>query len=340
MAKEAVTPTLITIIFIFFTGLYGFVKFSYEKTRVDAAHTKTIPIATEIYPPGLPTPTPTNHGNISLNEPTRLLFTYVYTESPTARVNLVFFLDNGLHGDADFIFILNGPTDVADLIPSRDNIQVIPQSSVCSDLIAHGGVLRKDDLWKNYDQFIMLSSAVRGPFMPFWSRGCWSGVFLNRITENVKLVGMKANCLPKFRIESMVWATDTVGMGLLLGPPKSSSVPDMPDQNHNQVVATGDHVRQMKQLIHHEVEVTRAIKSSGYKVDTLTSSPEIEDLQEICATDSIEGAAYGNHDGVHPYETIFVKTSQDTDSITVARLTELHQSRYMNGSWDVCHGVF
>lgn len=336
MAKEAVTPTLITIIFLFFTGLYGFVKFSFEKSRLDAAHTKTIPIATEISYPGLPIPTPVNQDGINLQKPARPLFTYVYTESPTARVNLIFFLDNGLHGAADFIFILNGPTDVASLIPSEANIEVISQSTTCSDLTAHHGVLQKDDLWKKYDRFIMLNSAVRGPFTPFWSRSCWSDVFLDRITENVKLVGMKANCLPKFHVESMVWATDAIGMRLLLDPPKGSSVPDMLDQNHNQVVATGDHFRQMKQLIHHEVQATRMIMSSGYKVDTLTSSPLLENHEEICAPDPIKDIAFSQRDGAHPYETIFIKTSRYTDSVTVTRLTELHQSRFINGSWEVC----
>ncbi|KAI1460705.1 hypothetical protein F4805DRAFT_372742 [Annulohypoxylon moriforme] len=338
MAKDAVTPTFITIIFILFTGLYGFVKFSYEKNHVDAALVNIIPTATEINPPTLPTPIPDDHDDIGFKNPARPLFTYVYTESPNARVNLIFFLNNGLHGAADFIFILNGPTNAATLIPDRTNIQVISRATECSDLIAHDEVLRKDELWKKYNRFIILNAAVRGPFVPFWSRSCWSDVFLDRITTDVKLVGMKATCLPKFHIESMIWATDTIGMELWLGRAESSSVPDTLDENHNQVIVSGDHLGKMKQVIDSEVEFTRVIKSAGYKADILMSSfPRIEDHEENCAKDSVKGASFGRNDNIHPYETVFVKTSRDTDSITVARLTEWHQSRIVNGSWDVCH---
>ncbi|KAI1213009.1 uncharacterized protein F4807DRAFT_412556 [Annulohypoxylon truncatum] len=338
MAKDAVTPTLITIIFILFTGLYGFVKFSYEKGHADAAHVNIIPTTTEISPSVLPIPTPADHDNIGLKNSTRPLFTYVYTESPNARMNLIFFLSNGLHGAADFIFILNGPTDAANLIPDRTNIQVVSRSNECSYLTAHSEVLRKDGLWKKYNRFIMLNAEVRGPFMPFWSRSCWSDVFIDRITEEIKLVGMKVTCLPSFHIESMVWATDTIGMELLLDPPKGSSVSDTLNENQDQVVASGGLSSKTKEVVYSEIEATRMIMSAGYKVDILMPSfPRIEYHEEICAKGSAKDVAFGQQDNIHPYETVFVKTSHDTDSTTVARLTDWHQSRVINGSWDVCH---
>ncbi|KAI0887429.1 uncharacterized protein GGS22DRAFT_109434 [Annulohypoxylon maeteangense] len=337
MSKDAVTPTLITVIFILFTGLYGFVKFSYEKAHVDIAHV-VIPTTAEINPPALFVPPLVDGDGIGLKKSARPLFTYVYTESLSARVNLIFFLSNGLHDAADFIFILNGPTNVATLIPNRSNIQVVSRSTECSDLTVHDEILRKDGLWKKYNRFIMLSAAVRGPFVPFWSRSCWSDVFLDRITEDVKLVGMKATCLPKFHIESMILATDTIGMELLLDQPKGSSVPYTLDDHRNQVVVSGEHLSNTKQNIRGGVEATGIIKSAGYKVDiVIPSFAKIEDYEENCAVDSVEDMTFGQQDNIHPYEAVFIKTNLDTDSDTVARLTEWHQSRIMNGSWDACH---
>ena len=56
---------------------------------------------------------------------TRTLITYAYSETPNARENLLFFLHAGLHGAADFIFILNGPTDVGALIPRLPNVAIV-----------------------------------------------------------------------------------------------------------------------------------------------------------------------------------------------------------------------
>ncbi|KAI2466559.1 hypothetical protein F4781DRAFT_405288 [Annulohypoxylon bovei var. microspora] len=338
MARDAVTPTLVTIVFILFTGLYGFVKFSYEKDHVFAGNINTILAAAELGSPAPTSPTLADHDYIGLEKSSRPLITYVYTETTSIRENLIFFLDNGLHGAADFVFILNGPTDVASLIPHKTNIEVISRPTECSHLTAHGEVLRKDGLWKKYNRFIMLNAAVRGPFMPFWSRSCWNDVFLDRITEHVKLSSMTASCLPKFHVESMIWATDTIGMELMLDPLKGSLVPDVPYKNHNQVVASGSHFNNMKQAIYSEIEATRVIKFAGYKVDVLVSSfSKIEDHEENCAMDSIEDVVFGQHYSIHPYETVFAKAGRDTDSVTIARLTEWHQSRITNGSWDVCH---
>lgn len=117
----------------------------------------------------------------------RPLITYAYSESTSARENLKFFLSQGLHDAADFIFILNGETNVADLIPKERNIQIIRRPNECFDLGAHGEVLRKDDLWKNYKRFITLNASIRGPFIPYWAKRCWSDVFLSRVTEEVKV---------------------------------------------------------------------------------------------------------------------------------------------------------
>lgn len=46
----------------------------------------------------------------------------------------------------------------------------------------------KDDLWKKYKRFITLNASIRGPFFPVYaSSSCWSDVFLNRVTEKVKV---------------------------------------------------------------------------------------------------------------------------------------------------------
>ncbi|KAI2618687.1 hypothetical protein GGS26DRAFT_350215 [Hypomontagnella submonticulosa] len=265
------------------------------------------------------------------------LITYAYTESPCARENLMFFLSNGLHSNADFIFILNGATNMAKLIPNKTNIQVVSRPNDCFTPGAHSEILREDSLWKNYNYFITLDSSIRGPFMPYWSRNCWSDVFLGRLTKDVKLVGMTASCSPKFHIQPMIWATDAIGMELLLNPPKAPTLGARHDDS--QVVAFRGCYSNQKQATHGEVEATAVIKKAGYKVDALMATFHgSNDYEEDCANPPIEDILQSKKHGIslHPYETIFIKAGDGIDSVSVSQFTEWHQSSSVSSSWDRC----
>src|SRR6266699_4129448 len=80
----------------------------------------------------------------------RPLVLYAYAESDSARQNLAFFAQKGLHGAADFIFIFNGPTNATELVPSSPNIRIVQRENTCFDLGAIGQVLLEDSLWKQY----------------------------------------------------------------------------------------------------------------------------------------------------------------------------------------------
>ncbi|KAN0103338.1 hypothetical protein V8E51_011651 [Hyaloscypha variabilis] len=157
--------------------------------------------------------------NITTISPLPLVL-YAYSESETARPNLEFFIRHALNSAADFVFILNGATDAINIIPKLPNIRIVQRDNDCYDLGAYAAVLQKDDLWKGYGKFIMLNASLRGPFMPYWSDACWMDMYLRKLTEEVKLVGMTANCWPTFHVQSMIWATDSIGLSTLLFPPQ------------------------------------------------------------------------------------------------------------------------
>lgn len=118
----------------------------------------------------------------------RPLILYAYAESETARKNLDFFVQKGLHGKADFIFVFNGPTNATDMIRQEPNIRIVKRENECFDLGGMGEVLKADDLWKKYKRFITMNASLRGPFYPAWvEHGCWSDRFLERITDTVKV---------------------------------------------------------------------------------------------------------------------------------------------------------
>ncbi|KAI6090470.1 hypothetical protein F4821DRAFT_275098 [Hypoxylon rubiginosum] len=69
------------------------------------------------------------------------IITYAYTESPSARENLLFFLDKGFHDGADFIFILYGRTDAKKFIPPLNNFKVALRPNKYADICEHSKVL-------------------------------------------------------------------------------------------------------------------------------------------------------------------------------------------------------
>jgi hypothetical protein len=115
------------------------------------------------------------------------LILYAYYETENARQNLEYFLAHGVHGAADFVFILNGENHAEDIIPTRPNIRYIKRKNDCYDLGAFAEVLTNGDLYMNYKKFITMNASIRGPFLPYWSTGCWSDIFLSRVTEEVKV---------------------------------------------------------------------------------------------------------------------------------------------------------
>jgi hypothetical protein len=117
----------------------------------------------------------------------RTLITYVYAESATARENIKFFVKHGLHAAADFIFIINGETDILHIIPKADNIKVVERENDCYDLGSHAEILTMNNLWKGYKKFVLMNASIRGPFMPIWAEGCWTDMYLARVTEKVKV---------------------------------------------------------------------------------------------------------------------------------------------------------
>jgi hypothetical protein len=116
-----------------------------------------------------------------------------YEAQRNARTNFEFFLAHGLHAAADFVFIFNGKTDAVSLVPEAENIRIVERANDCYDIGAYAEVLTANDFYKGYKKFIMLNASIRGPFVPYWASSCWTDMYLNRVTDEVKV------CLPSKR---------------------------------------------------------------------------------------------------------------------------------------------
>ena len=252
------------------------------------------------------------------------LILYAYYETPDTRPNLEFFVSHALHANAKFVFILNGDTDAQILLPtSESNIYYVKRNNTCFDLGAYAEVLKSNDgaLVRQHKRFIMINASLRGPFVPFWSRDCWSDAYLDKLNDEVKLVGMTVNCrsdLPR-HVQSMILATDSLGLATLLTPDGIDNCP-----------------KDMNQAVWFETRLTSLIKANGYTVSVMMAmGNSYEGWVDVCANPDV--TVPGAYDGtnIHPYETMFVKTKRGADPKTLELLTKWHDgSNYT--SYDYC----
>lgn len=133
------------------------------------------------------TPQPTSAKGPSASPTDRPLILYAYSETPNARTNLIFFLAHGLHQNADFVFVMNGKSSATALIPNKSNIRIVQRENDCYDLGAYAEVLTTEDFYKAYQRYILMNASIRGPFLPAWASGCWSDMYLGKITDKVKV---------------------------------------------------------------------------------------------------------------------------------------------------------
>jgi hypothetical protein len=147
------------------------------------------PSAIQLDDSHFPTPTPTPlpppvQQNSTTDHP---LILYAFFDTSAARLNLEFFIKHALHDAADFLFVLNGETNAASLLPKKDNIRFVNRANDCYDLGAFAEILTKNDMYLKYKRYILMNASIRGPFLPYWSNQCWSDVYLNKLTEKTKV---------------------------------------------------------------------------------------------------------------------------------------------------------
>ncbi|KAK0127130.1 hypothetical protein ONS96_006687 [Cadophora gregata f. sp. sojae] len=305
-----------------------------EAPKLESRPTKTASKALNILKPTSPLDTfdvalPASAPPPMLARPEVPLVTYVYTESDYARANLQFFVSHGLHAAADFVFILNGPTNADEMIPSdKSNIKIIKRSNTCYDLGSHREVLtaRKRGgkaLRDIYKRFILMNASIRGPFVPHWSKECWTEAYLGKLNDQVKLVGSSIDCRGggDQYVQSMIWATDTIGLNIMLTP-----------------AGIGECFRTLDDAMRGAIRTTPLLKSAGYHVDVMTTIFQSQRDYEF-ENCTLEGDMMyeGKYSGfsVHPFEVLFIKTNRDINPVMIDNLSKwVDQSGY--SSYGVC----
>lgn len=188
-------------------------------------------------------PIPSATATTTTNVSNRTLVMYVYHESNEwYKDNLRFFIkvamqDND-HDDVDYLLIINGesslPLEVilATTAAQREGrVQLLRRPNTCYDGGSMGEVLRaRSRLAESYRYYFLMNSSVRGPFLPRYFQAifkaksaevgsgalAWTSVLTSLLDDEVKLAGTTISCMGQVHVQSMVLATDQLGLGLLL----------------------------------------------------------------------------------------------------------------------------
>lgn len=140
----------------------------------------------------------------------KILILYVIHE---INDNFLFFMKKGYIDDLnyDFYIIINN-LDLKIDLPFKKNLHIINRENIGLDFGGWNYVLFMNDLYKNYDYFFFINSTMLGPFVPKWNEKNWIEIFINKISDSIKLIG--CNCCPF--IQSSFFVTDIIGLNLLI----------------------------------------------------------------------------------------------------------------------------
>jgi len=115
----------------------------------------------------------------------KTLVLYVFNELNERVNNLIknaIFLDP----DVDFLVVNSGSENEPTL---PDYVIYFKADNIGYDFGGWSKALLYNDLYKSYDSFIFINSSASGPYLPSYFKGKWTDIFLNGLTDTVKLFG-------------------------------------------------------------------------------------------------------------------------------------------------------
>lgn len=232
----------------------------------------------------------------NLRQKTVVIYAYHCKEnSDRERENLRFLLDHGNMNAVTMVLVSNG-SDIPHFLPRH--VHVLKRENKGYDFEAWYHGLKIAHRIGRFEKFLFINSSCKGPYLPRWfgiSQMHWSECFTRMIDEKTKLVGLTVNNSdfngkPAKHVQSMMWATDRIGIRLLL----RKNI--LEKENTRSFVDT---------IAEKEIGMSRTFIDHGFEIISLGMSDYINDTHgDIHYNDSWFGST------LHPFETIFFKNNR------------------------------
>lgn len=246
---------------------------------------------------------------------TLVLYCY-FEKNDDYKNNLLYFLNNGIEENIDYIFIINGNNTIN--IPSSKNIKIIYRDNIGYDFSAYGEALKNIHIDK-YKYFFFINTSVRGPFLPNYIKLSWTEPFKNLLKNDVKLVGSTINLTEDLdfnnldipyekkkyypHVQSQMFATDLECLKFLI----NKGIFDLFTENNF-----------LKLIILKEIGMSYHVLKNNWNISCIL--PEYQNIDyrtlnvDFNPTSKKGEMNYNNayfNRTLHPYEAIFIKTNRD-----------------------------
>lgn len=167
------------------------------------------------------------------------------------------FIDDCVFYDenVDFIIISNNPNKIE--VPNY--VKTLYRENIGYDFGGWSDALLKDNLYKNYDNFIFVNSSVIGPFLPSYYKDKWTDIYINGLKNNVKLFGSTINtcCNPldKAHVQSYIFSMNKSTLEYLI---------------HCEIFSTTNYAKTFKDAIwQKEVLMSRKVIENNWNIGSL-----------------------------------------------------------------------
>ena len=263
----------------------------------------------------------------------KTLVVYHFYEQQPHHDNFLFFLKHGMHGSADFLFVLNGNVSEeidASLPEQLPNVRVIRRNNTCFDLGSHGVVLDQleaEGRLAQYTAIILMNASIIGPMLPTYITECWTRIFTNRLSGPVGLVGTTMNCVaPDANGGFGGYVPHLQSMILAFSPAALAAV--------RPVLECYD--TKLEAIFKAEVPFMNMVLSAGLQA-SLLDGPIASPIKEVPQCQTFNVYRPGGHYGVdlNPYEVVFFKTGQQVSDSYVPLYKGFMALRNYS-SWDYC----
>ena len=176
-----------------------------------------------------------------------------------------YFIDNCIFEDenVDFIIISNNLEKIENYsnIKIPNYVKVLYRDNIGYDFGGWSEALLTNNLYKNYDYFIFANSSIIGPFIHDYFTGKWTDIYINGLTDNIKLFGstinFNSNPNNDIHIQSYIFSTDKEGLEYL--------IENLIFSVTNIVITFNDAIQNK------EIEMSRLIHKKGWRINSLSS---------------------------------------------------------------------
>ncbi|AKD24587.1 hypothetical protein CL55_00002540 [Polynucleobacter duraquae] len=255
----------------------------------------------------------------------KVLVVYHYYEKDQSYIdNFSHFLRFGYCVELNYLIIIAGEYTID--FPLADNIKYFFTENKNFDYGGYCAAICELKAWQEYDFYLFINSSVRGPFIPAYDNQNWTDLFIDLFSNEVGIVGSAISITPSHHsIAKMYYGKYGIRErnDQFLGHVQTTCYA-LTRPVLEQLVKLGfyegaENLNKDETICHYEIRLSQLIVDMGlnlrcilpeynqvdYRKELLDINPSSRE-----GDSGFERSYFGR--SVHPYESIFIKTSRAT----------------------------